>query len=77
MKQLLRQIQEKLLPIEAFCHCPAVGWQLAVVRAAEQGMGQMPSTLMWGTATVAEAATCPGSVGTLLKTLGVGCGVAM
>lgn len=65
------------MSIEAFGHCPAVGWRLAVVRAAEQSMGQMPSTLMWGTATAVEVATRPGSVGMVLEALGAGRGATM
>lgn len=37
VKQFVRQIQENLLSIKDFCHCPAVGQCLAVVW--EQGMG--------------------------------------
>lgn len=52
VKQFVRQIQENVLSIKAFCHRPAVGQCLAVVW--EQGMGQMPSALMWGTATAEQ-----------------------
>lgn len=40
-------------------------------------MRQMCSTLMWGTATAAKVAMCPGSVGMVLEPLGAGCGMAM